>query len=96
MTSKQETGEEIILRMGLKTLRQSLKTTIFLINFGALKNMQAVFNEAFDEITKAKDGWYWRKITDCLNEHTGSELSVLTVKTMYKRAKKKRENESKE
>jgi len=61
MTSKQETGEEIILRMGLKTLRQSLNTTIFLINFGALKNMQAVFNEAFDEITKAKNGWYWKK-----------------------------------
>lgn len=96
MTSGEEKAEEIIARMGLKTLRQSLNTTIFLINFGALKNMQAVFNEAFDEITKAKDGWYWRKITDCLNEHTGSELSVLTVKTMYKRAKKKRENESKE
>ena len=96
MTSKQETGEEIILRMGLKTLRQSLNTTIFLINFGALKNMQAVFNEAFDEITKAKNGWYWKKITDCINEHTGTDLSVLTVKTMYKRAKRKREKESKE
>jgi len=91
-----ETVEEMIKRLGFKTLKESLQKTIFLINFGAVKNMQAVVDEAFDEITKAKNGWYWQKIIDCLNENTNANVKLESIKTMYKRAKKKRENEETE
>ncbi|MEQ4627570.1 hypothetical protein [Providencia manganoxydans] len=92
MTFRQETTDEIIKRLGLKTLKESLNKTIFLLSFGGLKSMQKVFDEAFDEITEARKYRSWQRIIDCLNEHTTHNLSVLTVKTMYKRAKKKREN----
>ena len=92
MIFRQETTDEIIKRLGLKTLKESLNKTIFLLSFGGLKSMQKVFDEAFDEITEARKHRSWQRITDCLNEHTTNNLSVLTVKTMYKRAKKKREN----
>jgi len=36
---KLETAEEMIKRLGFKTLKQSLHKTIFLINFGAIKTM---------------------------------------------------------
>lgn len=88
---KPETAEEIIQRLGLKTLKQSLPKTIFLINFGAVKNMQAVIDEAFDEITQAKKSWYWWQVVDCLNKNTNGTVTVESIKTMYKRAKKKRE-----
>lgn len=88
----QESTEEIIKRLGLKTLEQSLKKTLFLINFGAMKNMQAVVDEAFDEITKAKQHWYWRRIVDCINQNTSATTTVESIKTMYKRARKKRES----
>lgn len=89
---KPETVEEIIKRLGLKTLKESLQKTIFLINFGAVKNMQAVVDEAFDEITKAKSGWYWHKVVDCLNENTSANIKLESIKSQYKRAKKKRED----
>lgn len=92
MTFRQETTDEIIKRLGLKTLKESLNKTIFLLSFGGLKSMQKVFDETFDEITEARKYRSWQRITDCLNEHTPLDLSMLTVKTMYKRAKKKREN----
>ncbi|MDG5443033.1 hypothetical protein QAC88_13790 [Staphylococcus aureus] len=92
MTFRQETTDEIIKRLGLKTLKESLNKTIFLLSFGGLKSMQKVFDETFDEITEARKYRSWQRITDCLNEHTTLDLSMLTVKTMYKRAKKKREN----
>lgn len=47
-TERPETVEEMIKRLGFKTLKESLQKTIFLINFGAVKKMQAVVNEAFD------------------------------------------------
>jgi len=93
---KQETVEEMIKRLGLKTLKESLQKTIFLINFGAVRNMQTVVDEAFDEITKAKQGWYWQKVVDCLNENTTANVKLESIKTMYKRAKKKREDEESE
>jgi len=96
MAKVQETTEEMIKRLGFKTLKESLQKTIFLINFGAVKNMQAVVDEAFDEITKAKNGWYWHKVVDCLNENTAANVKLESIKTMYKRAKKKRENEESE
>ncbi|HCE8950735.1 MULTISPECIES: hypothetical protein [Enterobacterales] len=92
MTFRQETTDEIIKRLGLKTLKESLNKTIFLLSFGGFKSMQKVFDETFDEITEARKYRSWQRITDCLNEQTTHNLSVLTVKTMYKRAKKKREN----
>lgn len=75
--------------LGLKTTKESLNKTIFLLNFGALKSHQAVFDEAFSEITEAKQWRSWQAITDCLNEHTNAAMTVMTVRTMYKRAKKK-------
>lgn len=81
---------DVIRQSGIKPVRESLNKTIFLLSFGGLKSMQKVFDEAFDEITEAKKYRSWLRITDCLNEHTTHDLSVLTVKTMYKRAKKKR------
>ncbi|EPH2169427.1 hypothetical protein M0J28_003901 [Proteus mirabilis] len=92
MTFRQETTDEIIKRLGLKTLKESLNKTIFLLTFGGLKSMQKVFDEAFDEITEARKYRSWQRITDCLNENTHYELTILTVKTMYKRSKKKRED----
>lgn len=91
MKNSQETAEEMIKRLGLKTLKESLKKTIFLINFGAVKNMQAVVDEAFDEITEAKNGWYWHKVVKCLNENTNANVKLESIKSQYKRAKKKRE-----
>lgn len=84
---------DTIKKSGIKPLHESLNKTIFLLTFGGLKSMQTAFDEAFDEITASKKHRSWRMITDCLNEHTTHDLSVLTVKTMYKRAKKKREND---
>ncbi len=84
---------DVIKQSGIKPLRESLNKTIFLLSFGGLKSMQKVFDEAFDEITEARKYRSWRMITDCLNEHTTQDLSMLTVKTMYKRAKKKRGND---
>ncbi|KLN95594.1 hypothetical protein [Moellerella wisconsensis] len=83
---------DTIKKLGIKPLRESLNKTIFLLSFGGLKSMQKVFDEAFDEVTASKKHWSWRMITDCLNEHSPHNLSVLTVKTMYKRSKKKRGN----
>ena len=48
-----------------------------------------MFDEAFGEITEAKRSRSWQAITDCLNEHTNAAMTVMTVRTMYKRAKKK-------
>ena len=48
-----------------------------------------MFDEAFGEITEAKRSRSWQVITDCLNEHTNAAMTVMTVRTMYKRAKKK-------
>jgi len=87
-----ETVEEMLKRLGFKTLKETLQKTIFLINLGAVKNMQAVVDESFDEITKAKQGWYWQKVVDCLNENTNASVKIESIKTMYKRAKKKRED----
>lgn len=81
---------DVIRQSGIKSLRESLNKTIFLLSFCGLKSMQKVFDEAFDEITEARKYRSWQRITDCLNENTTLDLSVLTVKTMYKRAKKKR------
>ncbi|MEY2345591.1 hypothetical protein I3679_023320 (plasmid) [Proteus mirabilis] len=92
MTFRQETTDEIIKRLGLKTLKESLNKTIFLLSFGGFKKYAKGFDETFDEITEARKYRSWQRITDCLNEQTTHNLSVLTVKTMYKRAKKKREN----
>lgn len=83
-----ETVEEMLKRLGFKSLKETLQKPIFLINFGAVKNMQAVVDEAFDEITKAKQGWYWQKVVDCLNENTNANVKLESIKTMYKRAKK--------
>ena len=47
-----------------------------------------MFDEAFGEITEAKRSRSWQAITDCLNEHTNAAMTVMTVRTMYKRAKK--------
>lgn len=58
--------------------------------------MQAVVNEAFDEITEAKQGWYWQKVVDCLNENTSANVKLESIKTMYKRAKKKRDGQESE
>jgi len=95
-TERPETVEEMIKRLGFKTLKESLQKTIFLINFGAVKNMQAVVDEAFNEITEAKNGWYWQKVVDCLNENTNANVKLESIKTMYKRAKKRREDEETE
>ena len=43
--------------------------------------MQAVV----DEITKAKNGWYWHKVVNCLNENTNADVKLEAIKTMYKR-----------
>ncbi|EEW1147394.1 TPA: hypothetical protein NU512_004554 [Escherichia coli] len=91
-----ETVEEMLKRLGFKSLKETLQKPIFLINFGAVKNMQSVVDEAFDEITKAKQGWYWQKVVDCLNENTNANVKLESIKTMYKRAKKKREDEESE
>ncbi|HDQ1628205.1 hypothetical protein ACRW5O_25065 [Escherichia coli] len=91
-----ETVEEMLKRLGFKSLKETLQKTIFLINFGAVKNMQAVVDEAFDEITEAKNGWYWQRVVDCLNENTNANVKLESIKTMYKRAKKKREDEESE
>ncbi|EPE9635754.1 hypothetical protein GRW79_27840 [Escherichia coli] len=91
-----ETVEEMLKRLGFKSLKETLQKTIFLINFGAVKNMQAVVDEAFDEITEAKNGWYWQRVVDCLNENTNGNVKLESIKTMYKRAKKKREDEESE
>lgn len=80
---------DAIRQSGIKPLRESLNKTIFLLSFGGLKSMQKVFDEAFDEITEARKYRSWQRITDCLNENTPCNLTVLTVKTMYKRSKKK-------
>lgn len=80
---------DVIKQLGIKPIKESLNKTIFLMSFGGLKSMQKVFDEAFDEITEARKYRSWQRITDCLNEYTDHDLSVLTVKTMYKRAKKK-------
>ena len=80
---------ETLHSLGLKTTKESLNKTIFLLNFGSLKSHQAVFDEAFSEITEAKQWRSWQAITDCLNEHTNAAMTVMTVRTMYKRAKKK-------
>lgn len=80
---------ETLHNLGLKTTKESLNKTIFLLNFGSLKSHQAVFDEAFSEITEAKQWRSWQAITDCLNEHTNAAMTVMTVRTMYKRAKKK-------
>lgn len=95
-TEKPETVEEMLKRLGFKSLKETLQKPIFLINFGAVKNMQSVVDEAFDEITKAKQGWYWQKVVDCLNENTNANVKLESIKTMYKRAKKKREDEESE
>ena len=83
---------DVIRQSGIKPVRESLNKTIFLLTFGGLKSMQKVFDEAFDEITEARKYRSWQRITDCLNENTPCNLTVLTVKTMYKRSKKKRED----
>ena len=80
---------ETLHSFGLKTTKELLNKTIFLLNFGSLKSHQAVFDEAFGEITEAKRSRSWQVITDCLNEHTNAAMTVMTVRTMYKRAKKK-------
>ena len=80
---------ETLHSFGLKTTKESLNKTIFLLNFGSLKSHQTVFDEAFGEITEAKRSRSWQAITDCLNEHTNAAMTVMTVRTMYKRAKKK-------
>ncbi len=80
---------EFLRSIGLKTTKESLNKTIFLLNFGSLKSHQAVFDEALGEITEAKRSRSWQVITDCLNEHTNAAMTVMTVRTMYKRAKKK-------
>ncbi|MEQ5571110.1 hypothetical protein ABN334_25065 [Escherichia coli] len=81
---------DIIRQSEIKPLRESLNKTIFLLSFGGLKSMQKDFDEAFDEITEARKYRSWQRITDCLNENTPCNRTILTVKTMYKRAKKKR------
>ncbi len=58
---------ETLHSLGLKTTKESLNKTIFLLNFGSLKSHQAVFDEAFSEITEAKQWRSWQAITDCLN-----------------------------
>jgi len=83
---------DVIRQSGIKSLRESLNKTIFLLSFCGLKSMQKVFDEAFDEITEARKYRSWQRITDCLNENTPCNMTVLTVKTMYKRSKKKRGN----
>ncbi|MDC9782989.1 hypothetical protein PSG03_17705, partial [Proteus mirabilis] len=83
---------DAIRHSGIKPVRESLNKTILLLAFGGLKSMQKLFDEAFDEITEARKYRTWQRITDCLNENTPCNLTLLTVKTMYKRAKKKRGN----
>jgi len=83
---------ETLHSLGLKTTKESLNKTIFLLNFGSLKSHQAVFDEAFSEITEAKQWRSWQAITDCLNEHTNAAMTVMTVRTMYKGSAWKREN----
>ncbi|MQI08771.1 hypothetical protein EI057_23530 [Escherichia coli] len=89
MRDNKKTITETLHSLGLKTTKESLNKTIFLLNFGSLKSHQRVFDEAFGEITEAKRSRSWQAITDCLNEHTNAAMTVMTVRTMYKRAKKK-------
>ncbi|WP_202044445.1 hypothetical protein [Citrobacter sp. RHBSTW-00104] len=53
---------ETLHSLGLKTTKESLNKTIFLLNFGSLKSHQAVFDEAFSEITEAKQWRSWQAI----------------------------------
>jgi hypothetical protein len=82
---------ETLHSLGLKTTKESLNKTIFLLNFGSLKSHQAVFDEAFNEIAEAKQRRSWQVITECLNENTNTKMTVMTVRTMFKRAKEKRQ-----
>ena len=81
---------ETLHSFGLKTTKESLNKTIFLLNFGSLKSHQAVFDESFNEIAEAKQQRSWQVITNCLNENTNAEMTVMTVRTMFKRAKAKK------
>ena len=85
----EKTITETLHSLGLKTTKESLNKTIFLLNFGSLKSHQAVFDEAFNEIAEAKQQRSWQVITNCLNENTNAEMTVMTVRTMFKRAKAK-------
>ena len=51
---KKKAFSETLHSFGLKTTKESLNKTIFLLNFGSLKSHQTVFDEAFGEITEAK------------------------------------------
>ena len=82
---------ETLHSLGLKTTKESLNKTIFLLNFGSLKSHQAVFDEAFNEIAEAKQRRSWQVITERLNENTNTKMTVMTVRTMFKRAKEKRQ-----
>ena len=53
-TDQQKSLLETLHSFGLKTTKELLNKTIFLLNFGSLKSHQAVFDEAFGEITEAK------------------------------------------
>ncbi|EIZ0656953.1 hypothetical protein MO990_004779, partial [Salmonella enterica subsp. enterica serovar Typhimurium] len=86
----EKTITETLHSLGLKTTKESLNKTIFLLKFGSLKSHQAVFDEAFNEIAEAKQQRSWQVITNCLNENTNAEMTVMTVRTMFKRAKAKR------
>lgn len=91
-TGKQKVAfSETLHSLGLKTTKESLNKTIFLLNFGSLKSHQAVFDEAFNEIAEAKQRRSWQVITECLNENTNTKMTVMTVRTMFKRAKEKRQ-----
>jgi len=90
MQKNGKTITETLHSLGLKTTKESLNKTIFLLNFGSLKSHQAVFDEAFNEIAEAKQHRSWQVITNCLNENTNAEMTVMTVRTMFKRRKAKR------
>ena len=87
-TDQQKSLLETLHSFGLKTTKESLNKTIFLLNFSSLRVIRRCLTKAFGEITEAKRSRSWQAITDCLNEHTNAAMTVMTVRTMYKRAKK--------
>lgn len=81
--------DQMIKKLGLKTTQETLNRLLFLLSFGSLKSHQAAFDLAYDELVEAKKLRSWKVITACINENTLLNLSEMTVKTMFKRAKRK-------
>lgn len=79
----------LVATLNIKTTQETLNRLLFLLSFGSLKSHQAAFDLAYDELVEAKKLRSWKVITACINENTPLNLSEMTVKTMFKRAKRK-------